>query len=107
MLAETAATSNKPSNKRTINASSYPIETCNDYESVCHRNQILMKKLEVAKARLRSRVAYSPVMTQLDKLKKLYTEKLVEQIANKEDQMAADTTSTPTRLKKIYGPTFI
>lgn len=98
-------------------------EPCNDYESACRRNQALLKKLEMAKARLRSRAAYSPVMTQLTKLKKLYANKLAEQQQpnfagkstdhhNNDDHKEynsseMNSSSTPTRLKKIYGPTFI
>lgn len=105
------------------------IQICNDFKSAHQRNQALLKSLEVAKARLRSRVTYSPVMTQLAKLKKVYADKLIEQQqtvtsdtvkvingnakigdggqgSSQQQHLSADTT-TPTRLKKIYGPTFI
>ena len=99
------------------------IEVCKNYEAVRQRNESILKQLEISKARLRSRVTYSPIMTQLTKLKKLYTDKLTEQengLISTEPKSSEDmrkendeylnssgTIKTPTRLKKIYGPTFI
>lgn len=76
------------------------VEECLTLESARKRNHEMLKNLDTFKARFRSRATYSPVQSQLDKLKRLYKEKM-------EQERNSSPTSVPTSIKKKYGPTFV
>lgn len=76
------------------------VDECLTLESARKRNHEMLKNLEMFKARFRSRATYSPVQSQLDKLKRLYKEKMAQ-------ESSSSSSSIPTSIKKTYGPTFV
>lgn len=80
------------------------LEECKDYEAAKKRNREILKTFEITKARLRSRATYSPVQSQLEKLKKLYKMKLEESTSGNN---SVDSVNIPCSIKKTYGPTFV
>ncbi|XP_063697775.1 uncharacterized protein LOC134828720 [Culicoides brevitarsis] len=76
------------------------MDECLTLQEARKRNLEILKNLDMFKARFRSRALYSPVQTQLDKLKILYKEKM-------EQESSSASSSIPTSIKKTYGPTFV